>query len=91
MCRLAIKTKTKKNMQKPSRQIYCENLWRYSLRIYRFGRAAYRMVNIKESLACGQLVRLLDLFQSSYCQEHADGRTQGKEVHWLKVQRVVDH
>ncbi len=77
-------------MQKPSRQIYFENLWHHSLRIW-FERAAYRMVNIKESLACWQLVRLLNFFHSSYCQEHADGRTQGKEVHWLKVQRVVDH
>lgn len=49
------------------------------------------MVNIEESLARGQLVRLFNLFQSSDCQEHADRRTQGEEIHWLKVQRVVDH
>lgn len=49
------------------------------------------MVNIEESLARGQLVRLFDLFQSSDSQEHADWRTQGKEIHWLKIQSVVDH
>lgn len=50
----------------------------------------YWMINIKESLACGQLVRLFDLLKSSYSQEHADWRTQGKEIHRLKVQSVVD-
>lgn len=55
------------------------------------GRAAYRMVDIEEPLARGQLVRLLDLLQSSDRQEHADGRTQGEENHRLKVQSVVDH
>lgn len=50
-----------------------------------------RMVNIEESFARGQLVRLFNLFQSSHCQEHSDWRTQGEEIHWLKVQRVVDH
>ncbi len=49
------------------------------------------MVNVEESLARGQLVRLSNLFQPSDRQEHADRRTQGKEIHWLKVQRVVDH
>lgn len=62
-----------------------------SFRMYRFGRAAYRMVNIEESFARGQLVALFNFFQSSNCQEHADRRTQGKEIHWLKVQSVVDH
>lgn len=49
------------------------------------------MVNIEESLACWQLVRLFNLLEASDCQEHADWRTQGKEVHWFKVQSVVDH
>lgn len=49
------------------------------------------MVNIEESLACGQLVGLFDLFQPSDCQKHPDWRTQGEEIHWLEVQRVVDH
>lgn len=50
----------------------------------------YWMINIEESLACGQLVRLFDILKSSYSQEHADWRTQGKEIHRLKVQSVVD-
>lgn len=51
----------------------------------------YRMVNIEESLACGQLIRLFDLLQPSDSQEHPDWRTQSKEIHWLKVQRMVHH
>ena len=53
--------------------------------------AAYRMVDVEESLARGQLVRLLDVLQSSDCQEHANRRTQSEEIHWLKVKTVVDH
>lgn len=49
------------------------------------------MVNVIESLARRQLVGLLDLLQSPDSQEHADRRAQGKEIHWLKIQRVVDH
>lgn len=55
------------------------------------GGAAHRMVNIEEAFAGRQLVRLLDLLQASDGQEHADGRTQGEEIHRLKVQGVVDH
>lgn len=49
------------------------------------------MVNVEEPLARGQLVGLLDLFQASDGQKHPDRRTQGEEVHRLKVQGVVDH
>lgn len=49
------------------------------------------MVNIIKSWARRQLVGLLNLLQSPDGQEHANRRAQGKEVHWLKVQRVVDH
>lgn len=49
------------------------------------------MINIEESFACGQLVRLFNLLQASNCKEHANRRTQRKEIHWFKVQRVVDH
>lgn len=49
------------------------------------------MVDVIESLARGQLVGLLDLLQSPDSQEHADRRSQGKEIHWLKIQRVVDN
>ena len=52
---------------------------------------AYRMVNIEESLARGQLVRLFDLFQASDCQKHANWRTQGEEINRLKVQSVINH
>lgn len=43
------------------------------------------MVNIEESLARGQVVRFLNLLQSSDCQEHPDGRTQSKEILKIKV------
>lgn len=49
------------------------------------------MVNVIESLARGQLVGLLDPLQSTHSQEHANRGAQGKEIHWLKIQRVVDH
>lgn len=54
------------------------------------GRVTHWMINIEESPARGQLVRLFDLLESSHSQEHADGRTQGKEIHRLEVQSVVD-
>lgn len=49
------------------------------------------MVNIEESLARWQLVRLFNLLQASDRQEHANWGTQGEEVHWIKVQVVIDH
>lgn len=49
------------------------------------------MVNVIEALARGQLVVLLDLLQAPDSQEHANRRAQGKEIDWLKIQRVVDH
>lgn len=55
------------------------------------GRAAYRMVYVEESPACGQLVVLFNLFNTSDRQEHADWRAEGKEIRRLKVQRVVDN
>lgn len=55
------------------------------------GRAAYRVVNVEEPPACGQLVVLFDLFDTSDRQEHADRRAEGEEIHRLKVQRVVDN
>lgn len=49
------------------------------------------MVNVEESLAGRQLIRLLNSLQTSYCEEHADRGAQGKEVGRLKVQGMIDH
>lgn len=49
------------------------------------------MVNIVKALACWQLVGLFNLLQATDRQEHANRRTQGEKIHWLKIQRVVDH
>lgn len=55
------------------------------------GRDAYRMVYVEESPACGELVALFNLFNSSDGQEHSDRRAEGEEIHRLKVQRVIDN
>lgn len=49
------------------------------------------MIDIKEPFARGQLVRVLDPLQTSDRQKHADRRTQGEEVHLVKVQSLVNH
>ena len=53
--------------------------------------AAYRMIYVEESSACGQLVGLFNLFNSSDRQEHTNWGAQGKETYWLKVQGRVDN
>lgn len=55
-----------------------------SARGHRLEELPYRMINVEESSARGQLVGLFDLFNSSDRQEHADGRAQGEETHRLK-------